>query len=125
MMTIAWHLDDLKISHSNTTEIDTLIDHLRGKYGENHVANRGDIHNYLGVEHNDFEKGVVNMSMMGPLQKVFQDFLEDSVWTSATPASDHLLQIPVAREAEASSKYLNDGKKWQFHHLVPHLLFIS
>lgn len=67
------------------------------------------------------------MSMMGHLQKVFhfQDIPKDIVQTIATPASDHLFQVHDVGDAEESSKYLDNGKRWYFHHSIAQLLFIS
>jgi hypothetical protein len=39
------------------------------------------------------EKGVVKLSMIKQLEKVFADFPEDVGKASSTPASDHLFQV--------------------------------
>ena len=57
--------------------IDGLLDYLRQKYGDGLVVHEGDAHDYLGVGHDYSEKGVVKMSMMKHLDKIFQDFPED------------------------------------------------
>ena len=52
-----------------------LVDYIKGKYGEGLTVHTGHVHDYLGVDHDYFEKGVVKMSMMKHLDKIFNDFL--------------------------------------------------
>ena len=70
------------------------------------------------------EKGVVKLSMIKQLEKVFADFPEDLGKATSTPASDHLFQVRDAEETEREGKYLPADKVSQFHHTVAQLLFI-
>jgi hypothetical protein len=99
-MTVVWHVDDLKVSHKSEAVVDGLISYLKGKYGDGLVVHEGDIHDYLGVDHDYSEKGVVKMSMMGHLEKIFQDFPEEIGKVSSSPASEHLFQVRDAEETE-------------------------
>jgi hypothetical protein len=53
-----WHVDDLKISCVNGDEIEKVLCYLREKYGDGLVVHDGDVHDYLGVDHDYSEKGV-------------------------------------------------------------------
>ena len=77
-MTVTWHVDDLKISHLRQLRLDELlVDYLRSKYGDGLVVHTGDVHDYLGVDHDDSEKGVVKMSMMKHIDKIPGRYWED------------------------------------------------
>jgi hypothetical protein len=56
------------------------------------------------------EKGVVKLSMIKQLEKVFADFPEDIGKPASTPASDHLFKIRDPEETEKEGKYLDDEK---------------
>jgi hypothetical protein len=60
-----WHVDDLKLSCVDVdgNEINKVLNYLREKYGEGLVVHEGDVHDYLGVDHDYSEKGVVKMSI--------------------------------------------------------------
>jgi hypothetical protein len=124
-MTVVWHVDDLKVSHKSEAVVDGLIAYLKGKYGDRLVVHDGDVHDYLGVDHDYSEKGVVKMSMMGHLEKIFQDFPEDIGKTSSSPASEHLFQVRDPAETEKLGKFLSKEKAQQFHHAVAQTLFVS
>ena len=49
--TILWHVDDLKISHVESTVVDTIIAQLNSRFGKEDPVSvtRGRIHNYLGM----------------------------------------------------------------------------
>lgn len=100
-MTVAWHVDDLKILHRKQSTIDGLVQYLMGKYGENLAVHRGDVHDYLGVDHDYSKDGVVGMSMFKHVDKTLNDFPEDITGrAAATPASDHLFEVRDEEEAE-------------------------
>ena len=82
---------------------------------------RGKVHDYLGMDLDYSEDGVLKVSMIKYLDKVLEEFTEDIQSTSATPATDHLFQI---RE-ETEAKYLPEEQAVVFHHTVAHLLFMS
>jgi hypothetical protein len=124
-MTVAWHVDDLKVSHMEEAVVDGLISYLKSKYGENLVVHEGEVHDYLGVDHDYSEKGVVKLSMMGHLEKVFEDFPEEIGKPSSSPASEHLFQVRDPEETEKAGKFLSKEMTKQFHHSTAQLLFIS
>ena len=124
-MTVAWHVDDLKISHQKRETIEKLLIFLRNKYGDGIVVHDGPIQDYLGVDHDYGEKGVVKMSMIKHISKIFEDFPDEIGKTASSPASDHLFQVRDADECEREKKYLSAEMKKAFHHSVAQLLFVA
>ena len=62
--------------------------------------NRGKIHDYLGINFDYSEIGVVKVLMVKHLEKVLDKFTEELIGTSSTPATDHLFQVRGEDEAE-------------------------
>jgi hypothetical protein len=124
-MTVTFHVDDLKVSHVEEFELSKMIIWLGKKYGNKLVVHRGDVHDYLGMDLDYSETGVVILSMNQQLEKVFTNFPEDIGRLASSPASDHLFQIRDHEETEKEGKFLDDEKKSQFHHTVAQLLFIT
>ena len=54
-MTVTWHVNDLKISHEESTEVTKYIHDLGEIYGNKLTFTRGKVHLYLGM-HFDFTK---------------------------------------------------------------------
>jgi hypothetical protein len=123
-MTVTWHVDDLKASHVDELELTKLVMFLGKKYGEKITVHRGDMHDYLGMDMDYSEKGIVKLSMLKHLEKIFSDFPEDIGRASSSPASEHLFQVRDAEETERTRKYLSPKKAEQFHHSVAQLLFV-
>eukprot|EP00956_Cyclotella_meneghiniana_P039839 scaffold180856_cov40-Cyclotella_meneghiniana.AAC.4 len=124
-MTVVWHVDDLKISHKKKSEIDKLLTYLKSKYGQGLVVHEGDLHDYLGVDHDYSEKGVVKLSMIKHIDRIFKDFPDEIGKSAATPAADHLFQVRDPEEAKRDGKLLDIQRKKDFHHSVAQLLFVS
>ena len=94
-------------------------------YGPNITINRGKIHDYLEIDFDFSQEGVVKLSMMNNIMKIFGDFPEEIGKPCATPASDHLFVIRDPDETERLGKYLPEEMAQQFHHTVAQLLFIA
>ena len=124
-LTVTWHVDDLKMSCVDEIEITKLLVYLGGKYGEKIVVHKGDVHDYLGIDMDFSENGVVQLSMMKHLQKVFEDFPEEIGKSAATPASDHLFVVRDPAENDREGKWLSKERAIAFHHSVAQMLFIS
>ena len=60
-MTVAFHVDDMKISHPNEKEVTKVINQLRYIYGKTDpmTENIGKIHEYLGMTVDYSNKGEV------------------------------------------------------------------
>ena len=124
-MTVVWHVDDLKVSHKDQREITKLLLHLGRIYGPNITVNKGKIHDYLGIDFDFSEDGIVKLSMIRNLERIFSDFPEEIGKVCATPASDHLFEVRDSQETERLKKYLPEELGQQFHHTVAQLLFVA
>jgi hypothetical protein len=107
-MMVCWHVNDLKVSHIDPTEVTCFGNWLSGKYGVTIGGHRGKIHDYLGMILNYSHKGKIN-------------FPEEISGYRATAAADHLFTV---RDAATSQLLLEDQAR-AFHHMVAQLLFLS
>ena len=62
------------------------------------------MHNYIGIDFDSLERGVVKLSMIKNIEKIFNDFPEDIGKASSTPASEHLFQVLDPEEMERKGK---------------------
>jgi hypothetical protein len=91
--TIVWHVDDLKISHEDTKAVDTIINLLDAKYGQEIVGGkrapvtvtRGKIHDYLGMVLDYSEDGVVKIDMTDNINKLLEELPEQFDGSATTP----------------------------------------
>ena len=89
-MTVMWHANDLKVSHNDYHEVTKFLMYLGDLYGNHITVNRGDVHDYLGMDLDYSQKNKLYVSMIKYLKKVFTVFPEKITTAAATPASDHL-----------------------------------
>ena len=61
---ITWHVDDLKVSHKDQSEVTKIIEYLQGIYGDKMKVRRGKVHDYLGMILDYREKGVLKVSII-------------------------------------------------------------
>ena len=65
-MTVIWHIDDLKISHVDSRQVDKFIEFLKDKYEDTTgklKISRGKIHKYLGMTINYSVASSVKINM--------------------------------------------------------------
>ena len=91
-VTLVWYVDDLKVSHKEPFEVKKYQYFLK-IYRNKLKVHIGYIHDYLGMDLDYSETGVVNVSMIKCLQKVLDEFQENLIGTPATPTADHLFQV--------------------------------
>ncbi len=123
-LTVTWHVDDLKASHENELELTKLVMFLAKKYGDKVMVNHGTMHDYLGMDMDYSIDGVVRLSMVKHLEKIFADFPEDIGRTSSSPASEYLFRVCDPEDAAKMGMFLPPEKAEQFHHSIAQLLFI-
>ena len=120
-MTICWHVDDLKVSHTNEDAVTVLALNLSSLYGPKFNISRGKVHGYLGMDIDWMTNpGVMIVSIVKYQQKIIEEFPEVIKSTSPSPAGDHLFDV---RE-EADRKVLPKEQARQFHRTVAQLLFL-
>jgi hypothetical protein len=113
-MTVTWHVDDLKVSHKSNLVITEFIRLMASKYSDKITVNRGKRHDYLGMDLNFLQKGVVKMSMIKHIQRAFDDFPDEIGKSSSTSASDHLFQDRDPEETEKMGKWLPEEQECTF-----------
>jgi hypothetical protein len=91
--TLTWHVDDIKMSHDDHTEVTRVIDWLKGIYGDNMYVSRGLVCDYLGITLDYSTKGEVKVTMVEFLEGVLGDFPEAITSSVPTPASEHLFNV--------------------------------
>ena len=120
--TVAWHVDDLKVSHADPEANNELIEKLRLLHdsGEGKMkVIRGKAHEHLGIEFDYRTKGEAKINIMQCLKKMLKDFPEETMKTSSTPAQAWLFKV---REDDAHI-LLTQEKAESFHTQVAKLLF--
>ena len=63
-MNLAWHVDDIKVSHKDPFEITKFAHYLSLQYGKKLTVKRGKVHEYLGMDLDYSRKGAVKVSMI-------------------------------------------------------------
>jgi hypothetical protein len=119
--TIAWHVDDLKISHIDSTVVDHIIDLMDEEFGKETplTKSRRHVHEYLGMKF-DFQcNGAVTVDMSDYVKTIIADMPADMVGKASTPAANHLFEV---RE---NGVKLGQEKSDAFHKIVMQLQYLS
>jgi len=119
--TIAWHIDDLKISHISPNVVENIVYQLNKQYGQEEPisVHCSPTHDYLEM-HLDFSKPqklVVTMTKY--IKNVITDAPSDMEGTTAsTPTANHLFDVdPSCDKLDAECMEL-------FHHITAQLLYL-
>jgi hypothetical protein len=116
--TVAWHVDDLKLSHVDSKVVDDVLAYLSSIYGELSVT-RGKDHTYVGMDFHFPGDGTVQVDMSEYLKEAINEFPENVDRVVTSPASNHIFDI------DPDCPKLNEEKRELLHHLVAKLLFVS
>ena len=121
-LTVAWHVDELKVSH----EEDNILDEFIGMMEEEFVQEtpltikRGPIQEYLGMTLDFTERGRVVVKMSNYIKNMLKDTPASMDGHATTPAVTHLFKINMD-----NPKLLCKEKKELFIHLVMQGLYLS
>jgi hypothetical protein len=89
---VAWHIDDLKVSHVQTTVVDRFIADMES--GEAPLnRSRGKPHDYLGMKLDFSKPGEVTVTMIDYTKAVLHDVTKEIRGSAVTPAASYLLQV--------------------------------
>jgi hypothetical protein len=118
--TIAWHVDDLKISHVDSQVVDQVVNMLEDEFGKETPMNksRGKIHDYLGMTLDFSKPGEVAVDMIDYVKTIIADMPPEMEGTALTPAGDNLFKVnpnPVLLDREKADV---------FHRMVMQLLYL-
>jgi hypothetical protein len=117
--TIAWYVDDTKISHEDPEVVSDIIRQLEAHFGTMSVT-RGDQHVFLGmsITYNRANR-TANISMMEYLKEAIAESGLAITKAYSTPANKDLFTI------SASSPFLHQSEQEVFHSVVAKLLYVS
>jgi len=118
--TILWHVDDLKISHVNSTVVTNIIEMLSKEFGNEAplTVTRGAIHDYLGMTLDFSERGIAKIDMKQYITNILDEMPIEMAGVCTTPAANHLFEV------DPEAEKLNDQTKEFFHHVTAQLLFL-
>ena len=120
-ITIVWHVDDLKISHTNPKVVTEYIQNPDRKYGQDARGNntplticRGKKHEYLCMLLDYSNPGKIKIDMIEYTEKILEDTKELFPCLAVTPAANHLFEV------NEQAQNIECDKADLFHHLVAH-----
>ena len=117
-LTVAWYVDDLKISHKDSEVVTSTIRFLESKFGKMTVT-RGKQHEYIGM-HIRFNKDrTVTINMSHHVNEALATFPDTVSKATTTPAKKDLFEI------DETSERLSPSDAEVFHSITAKLLFIS
>jgi hypothetical protein len=116
--TIAWYVDDNKISHADGNVVTHIIETIEARFGKMTVT-RGKEHVFLGMDIKFHANGTVSVKMKEYIKEAIADFGDDITRTAATPAKKNLFDI----DETADPLSRKDGEI--FHSVVAKLLYVS
>ena len=118
--TIAWHLDNFKISHVDSEVIDDILNKLDERYGKEApmVTTRGKSHDYLGMTLDYNIDGKVQTTMFEYIAKIIEEFPMELDGEPTSPAANHLFKV------DDNEIKLKLEQKELFHEFVSKLLFL-
>jgi hypothetical protein len=121
-LTVAWHVDDLKISHVSAKVVDDFIADLDSEFGKETplLKSRGKVHDYLGMTLDFSVPGQVTITMIDYIKMICMDLPKGMIGTAATPAANHLFRVDDKNAAP-----LDKDTADLFVHLTMQLLFLS
>ena len=121
-MTVVWHVNDLKVSHVDTTEVEKFVRQMEETFGNDTplTVSCGQVHDYLGMTLDFRTKGEVQINMEHYIDMILQDAPEGMKGTATTPAASHLFKVN-----NTDPQFLGAEKKKIFVHLVMQGLYPS
>ena len=91
-LTVLWHVDDIKVSHTDKNVVTDFLEKLQKRFGKLKVS-RGKEHKYLGMDMKFRDDGVLTICMEPLLREALDDFPEEIKKGSNTPAGNNLFEI--------------------------------
>ena len=121
-MTVVWHVDDLKVSLVDRTEVEKFVRKMEETFGKDTplTVSRGQVHDYLGMTLDFRTRGEVKINMEHYIDMMHQDAPDEMKGTATTPAAPHLFKVN-----SKDPQYLGAEKKKIFVHLVMQGLYLS
>jgi hypothetical protein len=116
--TIAWYVDDMKISHVNPEVVTRIIDTLEEKFGKMSVT-RGREHNFLGMNIVYTDEKTAKITMKQYLREALEESKMNIKYEAATPARKNLFDV------NDDSPRLTGEEADIFHSITAKLLYVA
>jgi hypothetical protein len=116
-LTIAWFVDDNKISHVDSKVVDWLIEEIEKKHEKMTIC-RGSKHVFLGMDIEFLPCRRLKILMKSYIEEAIDDFGEDVSRPASSPAAKGLFEI------DQKSQRLCQKKSDRFHSIVAKLLYV-
>jgi hypothetical protein len=116
--TIAWFVDDNKISHVSPAVVTTVVETIEGRFGKMTVT-RGKEHVFLGMHITYLDNGTAEIRMKDYLEEAIDEFRESICKSVTSPAKRDLFEV------SADSALLDKTKAEHFHSVAAKLLYVS
>jgi len=117
--TIAWYVDDTKISHEDPKVVSMIIDKLEERFNKMTVT-RGKEHSFLGMNIKHPEQQTTEISMKCYLQEAIKESKMDITCTANTPATRALFEVN-----DVSPLLNKDGAETFHSSVAAKLLYIA
>ena len=121
-LTVAWHMDDLKVLHEEERVLDEFIAMMEEEFGQDAPlsVSWGLVQEYLGMTLDFSERGRVVVKMSNYVKNMLNDAPASMDGKAVTPAAAHLFKVDTE-----DPKLLSKEKKELFVHLVMQGLYLS
>jgi hypothetical protein len=116
--TIAWFVDDNKISHVEPEVVTRVIAKIEERFGKMTVT-RGKKHVFLGMNIHFRDDGTASIDMKDYLKEAILEFGEPITRSAATPAKRDLFEV------EDQGQTLEKSRSETFHSVAAKLLYVS
>ena len=116
--TVAWFVDDNKISHADCRVVTKVIKKIEAHFGKMTVT-RGTHHVFLGMNITYQADGTASIGMKDYIQESIDDFPDELSKGAATPSRRTLFEI------DPDSPKLNETRSEMFHSIVAKQLYVS
>ena len=121
-LTVAWHVDDLKISHVDALAVDHFIDQMEEEFGKEAPLSksRGKVHDYLGMVLDYSKPGKLVLNMIDYIKTVLAEVPMEMRGRARTPAANHLFTVNNGDPVP-----LDDERAKTFYRIVMQLQYLS
>ena len=116
--TIAWYVDDNKISHVSPDVVSMIIDKIEQHFGKMTVT-RGREHTFLGMKVKYNENRTATIDMKSYLIEAIEECGMSIKRQASTPATRSLFDVDTVSEP------LDTDKAERFHRIVAKLLYVA
>ena len=116
--TIAWYVDDNKISHAKESVVTDIITKIEQKFGKMTVT-RGKQHVFLSMDICFKDNGTLTICMKGYIAEAIAEFGEDVTRSATTPAGRNIFDV------DANAVPLDKQHADIYHKVVAKLLYVT